>query len=204
MGGKRRSGVRLRAVRDAAGFTLIELAVTVAVLAILLAIAFPSFETLVNQNRLGAASNQVIASLQTARVEAIRQNRKVWICDSEDGFNCKCCERRWSGLRVGRVMEESGGRASLAFTQFEPPVEFIPGADFNSNDWELRIAYRADGRPASGAAPSLSGPITLRVCIPTTRPANNIRDVVLHPSGRVDVRDANGGGVCPFPDTSPG
>lgn len=202
MGLKRRSGACPDAARNAAGFTLIELAVTIAVLAILLAIASPSFETLINQNRLGAASNQVIATLQTARVEAIRQNRKVMICDSADGAQCRCCERRWGGLLLAQPEGESGSR-SLAFTPFKAPVEFMPGAAFNRTSWELRIAYRADGRPASGAAPSLSGPITLRVCIPTTRPANNIRDVVLHPSGRVDVRDANGGGACPFPDTSP-
>lgn len=202
MGLKRRSGACPDAARNAAGFTLIELAVTIAVLAILLAIASPSFETLINQNRLGAASNQVIATLQTARVEAIRQNRKVMICDSADGAQCRCCERRWGGLLLAQPEGEQSSR-SLAFTQFKAPVEFIPASDFNSRYWKDRIAYRADGRPANGPWPSLSSPITLRVCIPTTRPANNIRDVVLHPSGRVDVRDANGGGACPFPDTSP-
>ncbi len=200
---KRRSGVCPDVARNAAGFTLIELAVTVAVLAVLLAIALPSFETLSNQNRLGAASNQVIATLQTARVEAIRQNRKVMICDSADGAQCRCCERRWRGLLLAQPEGESGSR-SLAFTPFNAPVEFMPGAAFNKTSWNLRVAYRADGRPASGSAPSLPSPITLRVCIPTSRPANNIRDVVLHPSGRVDVKDANGGGACPFPDTTPG
>lgn len=190
------------AARNGAGFTLIELAVTVALLAILLAIAMPSFETLFNQNRLAAASNQVIATLQDARIEAVRQNRRVMICDSSDGDQCQCCQRRWTGFLLAQPDGENGSK-SLAFTRFKAPVELIPGAAFNSRYWEDRIAYRADGRPAEGAWPLLSKPITVRVCIPTTRPVSNIRDVVLHPSGRLEVTAATGRGACPFPDTTP-
>lgn len=193
--------VRPDTARAAAGFTLIELIVTIAVLAILLAIAAPSLETMLNQNRLAAASDQVIATLQNARMEAVRQNRRVMICDSSDGSQCQCCQRKWNGLLLARPEGDNGGK-SLAFTQLKSTVEFIPGNAFNSRYWEDRVAYRADGRPASGAW-SLSRPLTLRVCIPTTRPANNIRDVLLHPSGRIEVTSASGSGKCPVPDTTP-
>lgn len=200
--GNGNGAVRPDTARAAAGFTLIELMVTIAVLAILLAIAAPSLETMLNQNRLAAASDQVIATLQNARMEAVRQNRRVMICDSSNGGQCQCCQRKWNGLLLARPEGDDGSK-SLAFTQLKSSsVEFIPGNAFNSRYWNDRVAYRADGRPASGAS-SLSQPLTLRVCIPTTRPANNIRDVLLHPSGRIEVTSASGSGKCPAPDTTP-
>lgn len=198
MNGKRKSVPRSAAARDATGFTLIELAVTVAVLAILLAIAAPSFETMTNQNRLVSASHQVVATLQTARMEAIRQNRRVMICDSRDGSQCQCCERRWNGILLAQPDGDNSSR-SLAFTTLKSSVvEFSPSAAFNNRDWENKIAYGADGRPVQGTS-LLQRPVTMRVCIPTTRPASNIRDVVLHVNGRVEVTAVDGGGGCPLP-----
>lgn len=195
---------RRRAAHNAAGFTLIELAVTVAVLALLLAIAFPSFETMVNQNRLAAASNQVIATLQQARLEAVRQNRRVMICNSGDGVECQCCERKWDGLAlVQPVPGQPGTQPPLAFTRLSAPVELLPGHAFNSHYWTDMVAYRGDGRPARGPHVRLPKSLPIRVCIPTTRPANNIRDVMLHASGRVSVIASNGNGACRAPDTTP-
>lgn len=187
----------------AAGFTLIELAVTVAVLAILLAISFPSFETMVNQSRLTAASNEVIATLQRARLEAIRQNSRVMFCNSRDGAECLCCERRWDGLAVVQPVVGQVGTTPLAFTRLSAPVELFPAHAFNSHYWGDRVAYRADGRPASGPHAPLPKSLPIRVCIPTTRPANNIRDVMLHASGRVSVIASNGNGACSAPDMTP-
>lgn len=62
------------------GFTLIELMVTIAVAAILLAVAVPSFRHLIISNRLTTAANDVVTALTVARSEAIKRNADV-------GFN---------------------------------------------------------------------------------------------------------------------
>lgn len=63
-----------------AGFTLVELMVTLAVLAILLGIAVPSFQSVIQNNRLDAARNDVLGALNFAKVEAIRRNTSVRFC----------------------------------------------------------------------------------------------------------------------------
>ncbi len=60
-----------------AGLTLIELMVTIAIAAILLAIAVPNLQNLFINNRLVTASNSFVASLNTARSEAIRRGASV-------------------------------------------------------------------------------------------------------------------------------
>ena len=58
------------------------------------------------------------------------------------------------------------------------------------------IAYRPSGMARGTAAvPLLAG--TLRVCLPTTRPANNVRTLDLAAGGRISVQDSSTGGGCP-------
>jgi type IV fimbrial biogenesis protein FimT len=65
-----------RAIR---GFTLIELMVVVAITAILLAAAAPSFTSFFDKQRVKNAASQLYGDLQFARSEAVQRNRKVKI-----------------------------------------------------------------------------------------------------------------------------
>ena len=62
------------------GFTLVELMVTVAVMVILAAIAMPSMTALINNVRVSGQTEELVASLQLARAEAIRRNARVTVC----------------------------------------------------------------------------------------------------------------------------
>ncbi len=65
-----------------AGFTLVELLVTIAILGILLAIGLPSFQDSIRSNRMATASNEMIAALSLARTEAVRTTRGGGVCGS--------------------------------------------------------------------------------------------------------------------------
>lgn len=71
---------------SAGGFTLVELMVTLAVAAILLAVAVPSFRGMLEQNRVAAQSNDVLGGIQATRSEAIRKNATHRFCSTSTGW----------------------------------------------------------------------------------------------------------------------
>jgi type IV fimbrial biogenesis protein FimT len=68
--------------RGARGFTLIELMVTLAVAGVLMMIAIPSFKKITLSNRLTTAANDLVDSLNTARMEAIKRNDYAQFCSN--------------------------------------------------------------------------------------------------------------------------
>ncbi len=70
------------------GFTLIELMITVVIVAILLTVGIPGFQELINSNRLTTAANSFLTSINLARSEAIKRNSRVVVCGSSNGKEC--------------------------------------------------------------------------------------------------------------------
>ncbi|HET9485714.1 MAG TPA: GspH/FimT family pseudopilin [Xanthomonadales bacterium] len=61
------------------GFTMIELMITIAILAVLAAIAAPSFNDFVERARLRSSVEEVLSFLATARQEAVKRDRDVTV-----------------------------------------------------------------------------------------------------------------------------
>lgn len=102
-------------VRLQRGLTLIELMVTVVVLAIIASIALPSFASLLARNRVTASANELLATLQFARAESIRSNQPVRLCASVDGLTCAGGDwHRWIvRTAAGDVLREGTVSARL-------------------------------------------------------------------------------------------
>ena len=66
------------------GFSLIELAVTLVVLAILVAMAGPSMSEFLRKNRVAATTNGLIQAANYARAEALRSGYPVTLCATAD------------------------------------------------------------------------------------------------------------------------
>jgi type IV fimbrial biogenesis protein FimT len=70
------------------GFTMLELLVTMAVAAVLLCIAIPSYRGLVSRNAMAAQVNDLVGALQYTRSQAVTRGQRVYLCKSSDQETC--------------------------------------------------------------------------------------------------------------------
>lgn len=66
------------------GFTLVELMITIVVLAVLLSLGIPNFRDFLRNSRMTSAANDLLADIHTARTEAIKRRVAVAVCASDD------------------------------------------------------------------------------------------------------------------------
>ncbi|SHG20218.1 type IV fimbrial biogenesis protein FimT [Microbulbifer donghaiensis] len=130
------------------GFTLIELMIVVTVLGIVMAIGIPSFNTMIMNNRLAAASNDVAGALHFARAEAVRRGRsvqvealdnnvtnglRIWFdADGDGGFD------NGEELRVVRLPASAGVAVSGAVNgtaATDLDMSYSPRGVVSSGDW---------------------------------------------------------------------
>ena len=130
--------------RRVPGFTVIELAVVLAIAAILVRVAAPGMSRLVAARALAAQSSEFMAALRFARAQALLRGSAVTICASAPGGPAPACQGAratdWRGgwivfadrdrrgvvdgrsplLRVQQPLQRSGGvagtRGSISFT----------------------------------------------------------------------------------------
>lgn len=78
------------------GFTAVELMFVVAITGILLAIAVPSFSSLIDRQRIASAASDLSSDLALTRMEATRRSGRATLCASADGLNCAASAAAWS------------------------------------------------------------------------------------------------------------
>ncbi len=182
------------------GFTLLELMITVAIAAILLAIAIPSFESTIARSQLTTKTNDFLAGLASARTEAIKNNTRVVMCASANGTTCTGAP--WTGgwlvfIDTDRDGALDAGETITKVSQVTSDLSVVGTATVNGAA-ATPIAFSPDGtlfRNAGG---------TVRVCKATTAlPANeNARDIVINGVGTPRVQRPNPAiavGTCPTP-----
>lgn len=93
------------------GFTLIELMISLSVIAALLVIAAPSWKTQTAKNRLVTTTNKMIGALAYTRSEAVKQGTQATLCTSNDQSNASpsCTASAWQdGWLVWADLDRDG------------------------------------------------------------------------------------------------
>lgn len=159
------------------GFTLLELVITVAVLAIALGIAIPSFQGITNRNRLTGVANEMVAAVQLTRMEAIRRNARVTLCPSTDGATCG--GDNW----MRSIVLAPGNEVVREFTFIGRGLSIRSSTNVDNGD---RISFGANGFARAGTAAANPTAGGLRVCTTTLDAAENSRDILFNVS-RISV-----------------
>ena len=94
--------------RRDAGFTLIELIITMAVLAICAGVALPSLRSFMEQQRTLAAISSLTSHMSLARMAAVTRNQRTVLCPSRNGNSCEAGTDWSTGWML--FLDEDGNR----------------------------------------------------------------------------------------------
>lgn len=189
---------RVSAMRRNQGFTLIELVVTVSVLAIIVAMAVPSFTSMINSNRLATNANELVAAVQLAKMESLRRGMRVGVCESSNGTTCTDGDNWVQWITIADIDRDGDFDAAdevLRVGSARVPVQVRVSSGIGDNG--NRIEFRPDGLARDTLGALLSADVG--VCIPTTQPAENQRLIGIGSGSRISTTRDDAGGTCPTP-----
>lgn len=160
---------------------MLELLMVVAILGILGSLALPSFQGLINSNRLTSVANDFLAGTMSARSEAVRRARRAVICKSGNGSSCDDGLTWSAGWIVFADDNEdnqlTAGEQVLRVFQGSDQVTTTPDAAFAN-----RISF-------SGRGAILQGSGIIKLCIS----GQTERQLELRSTGRTSILR---GGAC--------
>jgi len=171
--------------QNTAGFTLLELMIVLAIGALIMTMAVPSFRDSINNQRLVTATNELVMSLTLAKSEAIKRVVYVTVCKSNDGASCTGGGTSWND---GWIVFANTGTTSLG--TFDVGDELIRVYSALPDSLEITaignvdafVSFRPSGTLGTNAANQLG---TFTTC--DYRGADSATAIVMQPSGRWQV-----------------
>lgn len=170
------------------GFTMVELMVTLSVLGILIALAAPSFQSLIERVRIESQVNKLKTDMSYARTEAMRTGFPINVCRRKSGTQI-CATDTITGWENGWIVyndldgdnkinnNEVPLRISDDFSQF------ASAQNNNGNYLKQRISFSPQGTPVGGLNTGC-----IKFCSAATGCTNpNSRYLILNRIGRLRV-----------------
>lgn len=176
--------------RRLGGFTLIELMVTIAIAAILMMVAAPSFVSFQRNAELTGAANSLLASINAARSEGMKRNMPALVVPA-DGAT-------WESGWIVFVHKPNGGinenytEGTDIFVSRQGPLPsyFSANGDGSATEGGTPVNIRFNGSGFARRIDGTSGNLTLSISrndISGQDQLDQTRRIVVAPSGRTRV-----------------
>lgn len=190
------------------GCTIVELILTIAVVAIMISLAVPAFANFVKNSQRTVQTKDLVGTFYMARTEAIKRKRRVTICKSDSTTSCNNAAA-WTDGWIVFVDDDGDGLWDFADAnadgvwqsgEGEEPLRIkdeaagaltVTTANASIQNY---VSYTGNGRVRLVSGTSQFG--VLRIC--DDRGLDYARGVVVSSTGRVrSTTDSTEIGACP-------
>lgn len=175
------------------GFTFLELIITVAIAAILMAIAIPSFQALISSTRVYSQTRELFNTLVMTRSRAITSGYSTILCPTTDGEQCGN-DNKWSHRliifedRNANKKRDPESEPLIHITDAAEQLNIYSGSSFASTGARSKVAFYPMGH-AYGST------ITITVC--DKRGAADPQLILLSNFGRPRISSSRSDGTKP-------
>ncbi len=144
------------------GFTFLELIITIAIAAILMGIAIPSFQSLISSTRIYSQTRTLFNTMVMTRSRAITSGYRTILCPTIDGEQCNS-DNKWHHQLIIFEDKNSNGKRDLESepivhtTEAAEQLNIYSGSSYTSSGARRKVAYYPMGH-AYGST------ITITVC----------------------------------------
>jgi type IV fimbrial biogenesis protein FimT len=136
-------------MKSNSGFTLIELAVVLAIAAILAALAIPNFNSLIQNSRLTTQANELAGTFSYARSEAVKRGGNITVCASANQIVCSGATA-WAGGWIAFSDPDNSATFTAGDTLLRVNGPLQGGSTLTGS--ASSVQYVASGLPLTGVA----------------------------------------------------
>jgi type IV fimbrial biogenesis protein FimT len=139
-------------MRTQRGFTLWEVVITMVMVAILMALAIPSYRYVTNKNRIAAEVNGLLGDMQFARAEAIKEGQWITVCVA-NGAGTGCAGAATSTWQNGWLIfidVNGNGQFNAGDTILRQQAAFTSTDTFVSTPATGYVMFNREGFAAGG------------------------------------------------------
>jgi type IV fimbrial biogenesis protein FimT len=126
------------------GYNLIETITVMSIVAILMALAVPSYRYVTSANRIAGEGNGLLGDLQYARGEAIKEGQPVSVCVSTSGTGCTLGSNWQNGWMVFSDINGTGAFAA-GDTVLRVQATFSGSDTFTASNNVTAVTFNREG-----------------------------------------------------------